>query len=69
MGFLIHWKFCVYRRSFDLRKGPTNTLTPLSLKSKNANINSNRKSHISTVKVLQLKRVDFIKNGSGVSKP
>ena len=65
MGFLTHWKFCVYRRSFDLRKGPTNTLTPLSPKSKNAN----RKPHISTAKVLHLKRVDFIKNGSGVSKP
>ena len=34
--------FCAYLRIFDLRKGPANTLAPLSLNVYNANINSNR---------------------------
>ena len=35
-------KFWAYHRSFDLRKSPANTLTPLSPNVNNANISSNR---------------------------
>ena len=39
----LHWKFCAYHRIFDFRKGPANTLTPLTPNVSHANINSNRK--------------------------
>ena len=39
MEFSIYFKICAYHRTFDLRKGPANTLTPLSPNVNNANIN------------------------------
>ena len=56
-GFLNPLKILHILQKVRLRKDPGNTLTPLSRYVKNANINSNRKPHISTERVLQPKKV------------